>query len=171
MQQAIFEPDGQGSLSASFHENPIVGLAPGLGYEIRIPVRCQLSLPLDPAYPLTTVVSLDLIRIGLLDWRDLPGRTFTFPTNPAFGYVDGSIYFASQHSPADLTELRFGPVLGDTVTVFVSIDFLFFTESDLPDLPSTCTANWSVELQIDHIAIDRAFFEANARSPAVPKET
>ncbi len=50
-----------------------------------------------------TVISLDGINLPI-EPNELTGRTFTFPINPDDGYIDGSVYFFSAHSPVDITE-------------------------------------------------------------------
>ncbi|TOG55084.1 hypothetical protein CGI98_24375, partial [Vibrio parahaemolyticus] len=54
-----------------------------------------------------TVISLDGINLPI-EPNELTGRTFTFPINPDDGYIDGSVYFFSAHSPVDITEIKFG---------------------------------------------------------------
>ena len=59
---------------------------------------------------------------GPLAWA---GRTFTFPTNPTPGYIDGSIYLRSSHNPADLTTVAFGERHGEAIDATLSIAILF----------------------------------------------
>ena len=128
-------------------ENQSNGVANSLVYDIAIPVSCVLDLPPDAgpdsgnAFPRETEVRLDFIRIGLVDWRDLPGRAFVFPVNPAEGYVDGSVYFGHQHHYADLTRLHFGRLNGSTMTALATITFNFYKMSELPGLPETLTVD------------------------------
>jgi len=41
---------------------------------------------------------------------ELEGKTFDFPVNPEDGYIDGSIYFLSAHSPVDVAKIEFGKI-------------------------------------------------------------
>lgn len=51
---------------------------------------------------------LDFIDLPTLNLNALAGQTFTFPTNPEHGYIDGSIYFVGTHNPVDITRITFG---------------------------------------------------------------
>lgn len=163
MSRSIFIP-ARGSLTARMFENLNNGIANCLVYDITIPVHCVLGPPaeLDTSYATPTDVRLELIRIGLVDWRDLPSRLFTFPVNPVAGYVDGSVYFDGVHHYADLTRLRFGELTGATLTAAVTITFNFYKNSALPDLPESVTVDWNIELDIEVSALDRVIAEARA---------
>ncbi|MFC3604663.1 hypothetical protein ACFOLM_17010 [Deinococcus soli (ex Cha et al. 2016)] len=52
--------------------------------------------------------ALDFIDLPSLNLNALAGQTFTFPTNPEPGYIDGSIYFVGTHNPVDITRITFG---------------------------------------------------------------
>jgi len=39
--------------------------------------------------------------------QQLAGRRFTFPSNPAPGYIDGSIYIEHAHHPFDVNAIAF----------------------------------------------------------------
>ena len=54
-----------------------------------------------------TSIRLDHFELPSLQLGELVGKTFTFPSNPAQGYIDGSIYLANAHHPVDVTTLSF----------------------------------------------------------------
>jgi hypothetical protein len=154
----------RGTLTARMFENQANGISNGLIYDIAIPVCLVLDLPPDLAasFQHDTTVRLDFIRIGLIDWRELAGRKFTFPVNPEHGYVDGSIYFDSAHQYADLTRLHFGVLVGSTMMAAVTITFNFYPNSALPGLPETITVDWNIAMDVDTVELDRVLAEARA---------
>jgi hypothetical protein len=163
MPKIVFVPN-RGKLGARLSENTGVIDSTKLVYDITIPVTCTLQMPLegDGVGVTTTEVRLDLIRIGLVDWLDLPGQVFTFPINPVEGYVDGSIYFDSAHQYADLTRLQFGRFTGNTLAAEVTITFNFYKNSALPDLPETVTVEWAIELDVNGKELDGVLASAKA---------
>jgi hypothetical protein len=64
---------------------------------------------------INTAIVLDGVDLGVTSFDQLSGRSFTFPVNPAPGYIDGSIYLAAVHSPVDVTDLQFGKLEGEQV--------------------------------------------------------
>jgi len=52
-------------------------------------------------------------------------QTFTFPTNPEPGYIDGSIYIRSAHNPTDVTQIVFGEHHSNTIDATLSISIVF----------------------------------------------
>lgn len=163
MSMTLFLP-GQGTLAArltgALQDDPATGLV----YDMTIPVRHGMDVPPEArqAYPQQTEVRLDLIRIGLGDWRNLPGQAFTFPVNPEPGYVDGSVYFGDTHQYVDLTRLRFDGLSGSTLTATATLTFNFYADSALPDLPATMTVDWALALAVDAPALDKVIKEARA---------
>ncbi|MGB2518205.1 hypothetical protein [Shewanella algae] len=75
-----------------------------------------------------TVISIDGINFPT-KLSELAGRTFTFPVNPEDGYIDGSVYFFADHSPVDITEIKFG-------------------ESTNGKLPMTLESSWVLEFEL-----------------------
>jgi hypothetical protein len=166
MSMTMFVP-ARGTLTARMFENASNGVANSLVYDIAIPVHCVLDLPPDPdaSDPSQTTVRLDFIRIGLVDWRNLPGRAFIFPVNPEAGYVDGSVYFDGAHHYADLTRLQFGTLTGTTLAAAVTITFQFYQNSARPNLPKTVPVDWDLALEVDPADLDRVLAEARAMRP------
>jgi hypothetical protein len=163
MPKIVFVPN-RGKLGARLSENTGVIDSTRIVYDITIPVTCTLEMPLeiDGVDLTTTELRLDLIRIGLVDFRDLPGQVFTFPINPVEGYVDGSIYFDSTHQYADLTRLQFGRFTGNTLAAEVTITFNFYKNSALPNLPETVTVEWAIELDVNSEELDGVLASAKA---------
>jgi hypothetical protein len=157
----VVVPTG-GALTARIFENTANGVAKSLVYDIAIPVRFVLGLPADQDNDAhrRTDVRLEFIRVGLASWRDLPGRRFDFPVNPAAGYVDGSVYFDGAHQYADLTRLRFGTLVGSKLATDLSITFNMYPNSALPDLPANFTVDWHLPLDVDAVELDRVIAEA-----------
>ena len=60
-----------------------------------------------------TSIRLDHIPGLRAEPRKLAGQHFTFPVNPAEGYIDGSVYLHGRHHPVDVTALHFGQDFGD----------------------------------------------------------
>jgi hypothetical protein len=56
---------------------------------------------------------------------DLVGQTFTFPSNPEEGYVEGSIYIWSVHNPIDLHSITFGAASEDAIKAKADMTFVF----------------------------------------------
>jgi hypothetical protein len=154
--QKVFEPIGHGTVLARVHEIENVELEKSLFYEIDLPVRCLLDLPDHPAFQKETNISLSLIRIGLIGWQELSGKSFAFPVNPADGYVDGSVYFAELHHYVDLISLRFGNLCGDVIETDLEIIFNFYPTSEIPKLPSQVRMLWTVMLRLDVDVIEQA---------------
>jgi hypothetical protein len=163
MPKIVFVPN-RGTLGARLSENTGVIGSTRLVYNITIRVTCTLEMPLEiDGFGITTTeVRPDLIQIGLVDWRDLPGRAFTFPVNPAAGYVDGSIYFDSAHQYADLTRLQFGRLTGNILAAEVTITFNFYKNTALPNLPETVTVEWVIELGVNGKELDGVLASAKA---------
>ncbi len=82
----------------------------------------------------TTSFELEAIDFGTQSIAELANKTFVFPVNPEDGYIDGSIYLANVHNPADVTEIAFGPYSGSTITATITLRILFsFEGSAFPD--------------------------------------
>ncbi|RVU30950.1 hypothetical protein [Neptunomonas marina] len=74
-----------------------------------------------------TSIRLDSIACPISP-SHLEGRFFDFPTNPAPGYIDGSIYFFATHNPIDVTRIEFGKI-------------------ELGKLPVALTTSWLLEYE------------------------
>lgn len=56
---------------------------------------------------------------------ELAGQSFSFPSNPEDGYVEGSIYIWSVHNPIDLHSITFGTASEKTIEAKVEMTFVF----------------------------------------------
>jgi hypothetical protein len=73
----------------------------------------------------STEFRLDGARLPLDGPSAWQRQTFTFPTNPEPGYIDGSIYIRSSHNPADATRIVFGEHHADFIDATLSISIVF----------------------------------------------
>lgn len=145
----------RGMMTARVFENPHAGIPPTLFFDIEIPLR-----PFKYQGEMQkTSVQLNFINFGVKDWRDLPGKEFTFPKNPTEGYIDGSLYLADTHNPADTTRIRLGALKGKTLPAEVDIEFDFTYEG--PAELGKVRVTWQVELSIDPSELDRVIAEAS----------
>ena len=147
----------RGSLTARVFENKKVGLKPTLFFDILMPVE-EFEYNGEPQ---ETAVVLNFIKFAVEHWRDLEGRTFSFPKNPTDGYIDGSLYLEAAHNPVDVTEIRFGAFEGSHVNAEfkLEIDFTYEGPEELGVVP----LSWSVDLEFDEAALDDCILEAEAR--------
>jgi len=144
-----------GEMTARIFDNPNIGIPPTLFFDIEIPVR---PFKYKGKTQKTSAV-LEFIDFGVGDWRELPGREFTFPKNPEEGFIDGSLLLEDAHNPADATRIRFAPLKG-TAILPASLDIEFdFTQEGLEEL-GTISVTWDVELAIDPRALDAVCEEA-----------
>lgn len=92
----------------------------------------NISIPVAPfsldGETVTTSFELDRIDFGTQSITELANNSFTFPVNPEQGFIDGSIYLANAHSPADVTEIAFGPYDGSTILATITLRILFSFE-------------------------------------------
>ena len=98
----------------------------------------NISIPVAPfsldGEIVTTSFELESIDLGTQSVAELANKTFVFPVNPEDGYIDGSIYLANAHNPADVTEIAFGPYNDSTISTTITLRILFsFEGSAFPD--------------------------------------
>jgi hypothetical protein len=91
-----------------------------VGFDIRIDLQ---PFTLDDEM-VETAFCLDGVQLPS-DTQAWAGQTFIFPRNPTDGYIDGSAYIRHVHNPADVTSIRFGELVGDTITAEFSIQIVF----------------------------------------------
>jgi hypothetical protein len=53
------------------------------------------------------------------------GQKVLYPTNPAEGYIDGSIYLRDAHNPIDVTEIEFISLTENVLIVKLKMNFIF----------------------------------------------
>ena len=68
-------------------------------------------------------VMLESIDFGVMDWKELANREFTFPRNPEDGYVDGGLALLWEWIPADLLKIVFGDAGTSSIPATLTIDF------------------------------------------------
>jgi hypothetical protein len=141
-------------LTARIFENRNIALPPTLFFDIEIPVE-----PFEfDGETQDTAVRLDFIEFDVTDWRQLSVRTFGFPTNPTPGYIDGSMYLAGAHNPADVTTIRCGTVENNLLKAEIDIQFDFTYEG--PEELGVIVVSWPVELVLDPSQLDAVFADA-----------
>lgn len=145
----------RGTMTARVFDNPHTGIPPTLFFDIEIPVR-----PFKYKGKMQrTEVLLNFINFRVADWRELPGREFTFPTNPKKGYIDGSMYLDHAHNPADTTRIRFGPLKGKkTLPASLDIEFDFTFEG--PEQLGKVAVTSQVDLRVEPEELDKVIEEA-----------
>ncbi|PXX41430.1 hypothetical protein [Undibacterium pigrum] len=114
-----------------------------------------------------STIRLDHIAGLEADPRRLAGRSFSFPVNPAYGYIDGSVYLQGRHQAVDVTRLTFGMEKNLQIPLEVTGNIQF------EELPLPLEFNFSVPLQLplDHAAM-LALLEAGmqATSACTPRD-
>jgi hypothetical protein len=138
-------------LTARIFENRNIALKPTLFFDIEIPVE---PFELDGETQ-ETAVRLDFIQFDVTDWRRLSGRTFRFPPSPTPGFIDGSLYLANAHNPADVTTIRCGTVENKVLKAEIDIQFDFTYEG--PEEMGVIAVLWPVELALDPSQLDGVF--------------
>jgi hypothetical protein len=164
MAREAFQPS-RGTLTAQVFDNPAARVPPTLFYEITIPVRVVLPVPLGrPLFPSdepATEVGIEFIDLGRVDWRTLPGRKFRFPAGPDEEYPDGSVYLGGTHHSAFLTRVQFGERRGRSIMASVELDFDLSLLRPLPDgLKREFSVRWELPLAVSAAELDDVVAEA-----------
>lgn len=141
-------------MTAKVFENPHVRISPTLFFEVKIFLR---PFSYDGEVQRSTL-RLDFIEFGVSDWRELPSRQFNFPKNPAKGCIDGSLYLADVHNPADVTRIRFGALERNALPVELDLELDFTYEG--PAELGRVSVTWQVDLAIDSSLLGRVIEEA-----------
>jgi hypothetical protein len=81
-----------------------------------------------------TSIELEFIRMPASTVEGLVGVTFSFPTNPEPGYIDGSVYLAAKHNPVDVTLLRFESLRDEEIRTHIEGEIIF--EHELWGVPN-----------------------------------
>jgi len=152
---SLFKPR-RARLDAHLFDNSRIGLPLTLFYRIDIPLE---PLTFDGKTERTSV-QMDFIRFAVPSWRQLPGREFRFPVNPEEGYIEGSIYLAHAHHPADTTRIAFGDLHENVIAASVDITFDFTLESGSSAL-GVFSVSWPVELECQPEELDALMKEAD----------
>ena len=72
-----------------------------------------------------TSITLDFIPLNIQNVDELENKTFKFPINPEFGYIDGSIYLFNVHNPFDVKKIEFGKITNSTIETSIYYDIVF----------------------------------------------
>ena len=156
---------GSATLTARVFANPHARVPPTLFYDIAFPVRVALPVPIRrPLFPSDEPVAdvqLEFIDLGPVEWRDLAGREFRFPSGPDDEYPDGGVYLGGTHHSAYLTRLRFGDLQGDTLAAELDIDFDLSLLRPLPEgLEQEFSVRWKLPLTVVPAQLDAVMAEA-----------
>jgi hypothetical protein len=92
-----------GTMSALLFDNPHIGLAPTLFYDISIPLEPFDSGDESEPQPIETSFCLYFIRLPVSDWRKLDGCSFEVEQDDA----DCSIYLNDAYNPVDIQRIAF----------------------------------------------------------------
>lgn len=96
--------------------------------------------------------SIRLDDIALPDTVEaLEQQAFSFPVNPADGYIDGTVYIQSRHNPVDVTHISFGRREPDTDTILATLQLHFDFDQERVDLPSA-SRSMTVALALEDCA-------------------
>ena len=121
----------------------IVGTDPDARFDVQVTLDTVTFLGVSER----PLLRLDRIRIPVTRWTELTGLDVSFPTNPATGYVDGSLTLANTHSPADLFRLRFGAVSDGRVRV--KLDLVVDFEHEGPRELGRVALEWDAWLALE----------------------
>ncbi len=109
----------------------------------------SITIPIKPfrldSERVETSVRLDSINLPAT-WEEMEGQTFDFPVNPDDGYIDGSIYLRSAHSPVNVTRIKFGVRKDDLVEATLTMEFDFDFEGVGQENES---ARWKTKLRLE----------------------
>ncbi|MCP2274660.1 hypothetical protein [Nocardia amikacinitolerans] len=93
-----------------------------------------------------TSVRLDYVELPTNTLADLSGRTFTFPVNPADGFIDASIYLGGGHCPVDITRIQFGRATPRRIPATLHAYFDFAQEAvEIENRAAVLTADLALE--------------------------
>ncbi len=92
-----------GTMNARLFENPYIGLARTLFYDITIPLEPFDSGLSYEEQPVETAFQLEFLRFLLNDWRAFDDRDFTLAPEDS----DGSIYLGAAHNPVHVSHMHF----------------------------------------------------------------
>jgi hypothetical protein len=144
-----------GFLTARVFENEHIGLKPTLFFDIHLPLR-----PFEfDGEEVSTSVELQFIQLPVgPDWRSIADQSYEFPVNPEEGCIDGSVYLAGAHNPADVTRLTFGAIEPGRISCTLEVTFDFAYEG--PAELGAPTLTWDVQLAVDEQDLDSALAQA-----------
>lgn len=77
---------------------------------------------------LNSPLHIDLPEVLNTDLGNLQNQEFSFPVNPEEGYIDASIYFYNAHNPVDITKIKFGALVENTLMMDITSRWLMSFE-------------------------------------------
>lgn len=124
---------------------------PALIFDIEIPVRFNLTSPVDPELfpgraPVTRVI-LEFVDLGVSDWRDLAGKEVAFGED--FEVSDAAIYLGTVHNPVRLHRIQFGKIRGQKLRADIDLELDFRCVNPRPrELKPSLRVHWEIDLKV-----------------------
>jgi hypothetical protein len=144
----------EGTLNAMIFENSLLNLPKTLFFKIEIPLQTiDMSKIAEDITNKNyqTSFQLDWIKLNIHSFQDLENKTFTFPINPAEGYIDGSIYLFDVHNMIDSNSITFGKFKNQKIPIktVLRIDF----ELEGTSYATTKYLDFETELNLGELSI------------------
>jgi hypothetical protein len=144
----------EGTLNAMIFENSLLNLPKTLFFKIEIPLQAiDMSKIAEDITNKNyqTSFQLDWIKLNIHSFQDLENKTFTFPINPAEGYIDGSIYLFDVHNMIDSNSITFGKFKNQKIPIktVLRIDF----ELEGTGYANTKYLDFETELNLGELSI------------------
>ena len=98
------------------------------GEEGAVSIEIQLRQFTIGDQVVSTSIWLEGVALPSFAACDLEEQRFSFPVNPADGYIDGSIYIGHAHHPVDVTEIVFGSLRGNLLPATFRARIMFSLE-------------------------------------------
>jgi hypothetical protein len=136
-----------GQMRAHLFQNPRLGLAPTLFYDIAIPLEPFDSGLAWEDQPVHTQFCLEFVRLPVDDWRELDGRSFAL----APGDADGSIYLGGAHNPVDIQYLGFTRLAGTALR----IDCTLFCDFEAERVGDSLLVQLTAEVEFQGLIVER----------------
>lgn len=140
-------------MKAKLYENPNIDLPLTRFFEFEIDV---IPFEYENVVQKTKVI-LEFIDFKIEDWQQLFDHEFAFPKNPEDGYIDGSMFLADVHNPADVTKISIGPRKENSVEINMDIEFDFTYEG--PEELGIQSCHWSFRTELDINSFEQVFEE------------
>jgi hypothetical protein len=143
-----------GLMQAHLFQNPHIGLAPTLYYDITIPLE-----PFDSGLeweeqPVRTEFRLEFVQLPIKDWRDLDGKSFEIGQDDA----DGSIYLGTAHNPVGIRRIQFTH-LGETT---LRINCTLFCDFESEMIADSVVVELTTEVRFDGLMVERDIIEGDS---------
>jgi hypothetical protein len=134
-------------MQAHLFQNPHIGLAPTLFYDITIPLE-PFDSGLDwEEQPVHTEFRLEFVRLPTKDWRNLDGKSFEVAQDDA----EGSIYLGASHNPVDIRRIQFTR-LGEAT---LRIDCSLFCDFESEMIADSMMVELTAEVEFEGLMVER----------------